>query len=655
MLRVAGLSRAGCGGTGERMRRFGTCAVLARLSVVLVLALVGLAAGTGPAQADESTDVLLTWAPPVGDGSPWTLRGDDLKDGPGPDSCAEPSSRAWERPGRGYVAVLWNGCADAGLAAQLVRVREARTPLEEAVGGGVLRGGHDRMRMVLNGEGVMRYWGEGSVHVSVVMGCAGPVDEACRQESAALAQGLSDALPGSPLAGQPMSSNSLFNSLVFGPFAFWLLLFGLPRLLFSLRQPKYASTSTPSYEDLRTRIRTLRMRRAARRLCLGLTLLGALLGVAWLVSGSVPLALFWLLVAAAAVWGRTKTGDRLLRRPELRAPGGRGKRLAAMVFGGVSAGFILLVCALWVPFIALGEFARVVPEWASYLDPSVERIPLVIPFLALVQVTRGSPELFFLFVVIPAVLLAFLAHRLAQRFASLSAAEVLAGDPRPFFLYLRSFDEDRLKTKVSLGRTGLLARMAPIRRRRFEEVLVRALSTYGPVVAISPPGQRLSPLGAARASLDHETWQGRVVEWAGQARAVVLSGTPAEVRQGFSWEIETLSRGIDHRRVMVVCGPWRPAEFRRRLGGFLAHAARWPLFAQLPWMAQDGLHVATFDDGRGWRLYGAPRRSDWSYTVCIDRAMEDALPAWGAARAPAPPQSGAMAPDEPSFPRTTTA
>jgi hypothetical protein len=624
---------------GERMRRFGPRAGAARLSAVLLVALVCLTAWTVSAQADESTDVLRGWTPPVADGPAWTPLGEDLQGAPQLDSCEEESVRAWERPGWGYVALVWNECGGPELAAQLTHVRETRTPADEAVGGGALRGGHDRVRTVLNGEGVMRYWGEGSVHVSVVLGCAGPVDEVCRQESAALAQELSDLLPGDPLAGRPIPDSSPFTTVFVLPFGFWAFLFGIPRLLFSLRDPRYPSVPAPAYEDLRKRIRTLRLRRAARRLCVALAVIGVFLGTAWLAFGGPVAGVFWLAIATAGVWGRVKIRDPLLRRPGPRAPTGRGKRFAAAAFGAISAGLILLLCALWVPFAAVSDFARIVPDWASYLDPSVERIPLVIPFLTFVQVTRGSPELFFVMVVIPAGLLAFVAHRLAQRFASLTAAEVLAADPRPFFLYLRSFDEDRLKTKVSLGRTGLLARMAPIRRRRFEEVLVRALSRYGPVVAISPPGQRLSPLGAARASLDHESWQGKVLEWAGQARAVVLSGTPTEVRQGFSWEIETLSQGIDHRRVMVVCAPWRPAEFRRRLGGFLAHAARWPLFAHLPWIAQDGLHVATFSDQRGWRLYGAPRRSDWSYTVCIDAAMADVLPAWDSPGGPTPPRT----------------
>lgn len=610
------------------MRRLGCLAVLTRLGVVLVVVLIGLLASGAPARADESTDVLLRWAPPTAAGPPWTLLGEELEDGPGSDSCAEQSTRAWERPERGYIALVWNTCADEALAAQLVGVRAARTPPEEAVGGGVLPGGHDRMRVVLSGEGVARYWGEGSVHVSLVMGCAGPVDQACREESAALAQGLSDALPGAPLAARPMPASSLFSAIFFTPVAFWLFFFGIPRLLFTLRDPRYPSVPAPGYEDLGKRIRSLRIRRAARRLFASLAVIGVFLGIAWLAVGSVIAGAFWLAVASGAVWGRVTTRDPFLRRQSVIAPAGRGRRYAAAGFGAVSAGLVLLLCALWVPFAAVSEFARVAPEWTAYLDPSVEGIPLVVPFLAFVQVTRGSPELFFVLLVVPALILAFVAHRLAQRFASLSAAEVIAGDPRPYFLYLRSFDEDRLKTKVSLGRTGLLARMTPIRRRRFEEVLVRALSRYGPVVAISPPGQRLPPLGAARASLDHESWQGKVLEWADQARAVVLSGTPTEVRQGYSWEIETLGQGIGHRRVMVVCAPWRPAEFRRRLGGFLAHAARWPLFAPLSWVAQDGLHVATFGDGRGWRAYGAPRRSDWSYTVCMDAAMTDVAPLW---------------------------
>jgi hypothetical protein len=77
--------------------------------------------------------------------------------------------------------------------------------------------------------------------------------------------------------------------------------------------------------------------------------------------------------------------------------------------------------------------------------------------------------------------------------------DVVAHDPRPSFLYLRSFDEDRLKLRVSLERRGILELLAPLRRRRFEEVLVRALSAYGPVIA---------PTGATQ-SASRRRWRRR--------------------------------------------------------------------------------------------------------------------------------------------------
>ncbi len=612
--------------------------ILGRATAVAVLVVLSTLAWSTPIWADESPAALLSWAPPQTDGPPWVMTGERLVEEPPREMCADMSTRVWERPERGYVALLWNACSDSQLAAQLFGFRSTHTPAAEAVGGGALNGGHDRVRIVFNGEGVMRYWAEGAVHVSLTMGCAGPVDEFCRQESAVLARSLSDILPGAPSAGRPWSAQSHVGPLLGGPPAVWLTLFGLPRLLSRLREPKYASRSAPSYEDLTADIGRLRRRRVLRRAGLVLGLLGGLLAVAWLSSDSPALSSFWLALAAVAVAVRVKSSHPLLGRPGFWSPVGRGRRAAAAMFGAVSVTLTLLVCAMWVPFSIAAEFASVVPEWGSYLDPAVEQSPLALPFLVLVQMTRGSGELFFILVIIPVILMAFLAHRFSQRFASLSAAEVVAKDPRPFFLYLRSFDEDQLKTKVSLGRNGLLAMLAPVRRRRFEEVLVRALSSFGPVVAISPPGQRLPALGAARASVDHEKWQDQVVEWASQARAVVLSGTPTEVRQGFGWEIEMLAQSIHHRRVIVIFAPWRPAELRRRLTGFLEHARRWPLFAQLPWIAQDGAHVATFADGRGWRMYGAPRRSDWSYTVCIDKAMTDVLPAWGPPPLSSPPQ-----------------
>ena len=62
-------------------------------------------------------------------------------------------------------------------------------------------------------------------------------------------------------------------------------------------------------------------------------------------------------------------------------------------------------------------------------------------------------------------------------------------------LYLRSFGNDRLKLwTAAFGRPSLIERFTLRRFDTFEEVLVRYLSGYGPVIAVNPPGTRLAPL-----------------------------------------------------------------------------------------------------------------------------------------------------------------
>lgn len=611
----------------------------ARLALLLACVLLWLVPGISSARADGAPDRLLGWSPPDGGGSAWALTGEELGEQLRRETCADPTRRVWERPERGLVGLAWNVCAEPALAAELFGFREQRSTAMDEQRPGVLPGGVDRSRVVFAGEGVMRYWSEDTVFVSLVVGCAGPVGEACRDRSAELARQVSALLDGDPLpAEDPFDAGDVVQRVITLPIAFWLVVLGLPRLVTSLRRSRYPSRSAPGYDDLTAVVRGLRGRRAGRRICLAVAVLLALSSIAAITDGEPTLGVLPALGAAGLLYARRKLGHPLLRRPGAASPVGRGKRITAALFGAVATALCLAVLTLYVPFAVLSDVVALVPDWENYVDPSVADIPLAIPFLAFLDATRGAPELFLFLIVLPAVLLAFGADRLARRFLSLSARDVVAHDPRPFFLYLRSFDEDRLKLRVSLGRTGILELLAPLRRRRFEEVLVRALSAHGPVIAISPPGQRLPALGAARTSVDHDQWQGQVEDWARQARAVVLSGTPDSIREGFRWEIDMVADSTGHRRIVVVFGPWRLQEFRRRVTAFLGFASQRPLFGALPWGTQDGSHVSTHDDQHGWRSYGAQRRSDWSYAVCIGRALERAGSTWDTSPVP-PPRS----------------
>ena len=124
-------------------------------------------------------------------------------------------------------------------------------------------------------------------------------------------------------------------------------------------------------------------------------------------------------------------------------------------------------------------------------------------------------------------------HRFAQRLGRRGAHDLLARDQRPPVLFLRSFGDDRLRLRTAaLGRPSLLGRLSPNRFDSFEEVLTRHLGRYGPVVAINPPGTRLAPLGAARATIPHDQWQAQVHAWMDAARLVVIGSPPSEPTPG---------------------------------------------------------------------------------------------------------------------------
>ena len=113
------------------------------------------------------------------------------------------------------------------------------------------------------------------------------------------------------------------------------------------------------------------------------------------------------------------------------------------------------------------------------------------------------------------------------------ARQLMLRDPRPPVLYLRSFGDDRLKLwTATFGRPSLIERFTLRRFDTFEEVLVRYLSAYGPVIAVNPPGTRLAPLGAARETIDSAEWQAAVATWMAQSRLIVFATPPSQVTGG---------------------------------------------------------------------------------------------------------------------------
>jgi hypothetical protein len=264
----------------------------------------------------------------------------------------------------------------------------------------------------------------------------------------------------------------------------------------------------------------------------------------------------------------------------------------------------------------------------------------------LLRLAYDSPELVVLGIVLPAIVVLFLIDLLGRRIRAASLREALQRDTRAPFIYLRSFDEDTLHLASSLRRKGLIGRLSVVRRQRFEEVLVSSLSITGPVIAVSPPGTRLPPIGAARASFGNDEWQHEVHRYSEIARAVVLSATPASIREGFGWEIDLVANRISHSRVLVVVGPWRAAELVKRWRAFRAYVAAFPLFAPLAadWIP-DGVQVLAHSAHQGWQAWGATTRTDWSYSVSIDDALERYDDDWSEAERERPALTGPGAVD----------
>jgi len=161
-------------------------------------------------------------------------------------------------------------------------------------------------------------------------------------------------------------------------------------------------------------------------------------------------------------------------------------------------------------------------------------------------------------------------YKRAQRSLALRAQEVRTADRRPPVLFLRSFADDNLPLEPAFRWfRGLLREQLT-----FEEFVVDRLWTLGPVVAIGKPGEKLSPIGAAREYVDGPNWQERVKTVLGEcAWVVVVLGNSA----GLSWEYEQIrQRGLDERLLLVV-PPISPAAIIDRWATFqpaFAPAAR---------------------------------------------------------------------------------
>jgi hypothetical protein len=219
------------------------------------------------------------------------------------------------------------------------------------------------------------------------------------------------------------------------------------------------------------------------------------------------------------------------------------------------------------------------------------------------------------------VALGAIVFRSARRLGSIQARQLMLRDPRPPVLYLRSFGDDRLKLwTATFGRPSLIERFTPRRFDTFEEVLVRYLSGYGPVIAVNQPGTRLAPLGAARETIDSDDWKAAVATWMTQSRLIVFATPPSQVNEGLQWELEAVSGHGYWDKALIVVPPVRAEQLQARWRGLLGKGL-WPFTVPGPVDDPHAL-VLALTNGQ-WQVISADRRSEWSYSAALEQALGD--------------------------------
>jgi uncharacterized RDD family membrane protein YckC len=180
-------------------------------------------------------------------------------------------------------------------------------------------------------------------------------------------------------------------------------------------------------------------------------------------------------------------------------------------------GFILLFCAPVLGFLFLSQILR------SDVGPVVVICAILFgPLLGALLIRRGK-------------------RRMAR-----GALDVLACDPRPPVVYLRSFGADERAAEdagVALSIRGIQFTVTTTEEEQISKVVRR----LGPMIAIGRPNEVVPLLGAARMYVADEQWQDRVLSMMNQAALVLMRAGKTE---GFWWEVETAVANVRPERIV---------------------------------------------------------------------------------------------------------
>lgn len=482
-------------------------------------------------------------------------------------------------------------------------------------------------------------WRERSSMLALNVTCA-PQFTSCLRAATTIARELDQVAP--PVSRRD-DQTAAPSAVLAAPVGAWLLFVAPLRIVQRLRRPTWVSADGPRYRDLSRELRNdksrVRRLRVAKAVAYIFTTVAAI-GVLGFALGPQLNSLATAVVAAGGAFA----GFRYLRgrRPKKSAVEALSSRASPKALFGivltawsstlaVAAVTLFLVTAIMTVALGTLPLDRVL---ISVSEASESSRPSAVPRWMigyLVLGNRNDISMTLVLATIPALLFAYGLRSVGGRLRAADARQVLGQDRRPPILYLRSFDEDKLKIAAPSLRRGSVERLLPLRKRSFERVLESALRQYGPLIAVSDPRTRIPRRGAARFTLPHDAWYSHVEQMSADALVVVISGTPAQVRPGLTDELAMLGDDLT-ARIMVIQAPYRKEDLQRRWAGFLERSCPLPLFAPLAgtWIFE-GTHVIAHSAARGWAAWGASTRTDRSYALAIDAAFRDRMPEWLAA------------------------
>lgn len=207
----------------------------------------------------------------------------------------------------------------------------------------------------------------------------------------------------------------------------------------------------------------------------------------------------------------------------------------------------------------------------------------------------------------------------SRRVQARDSEAILRKDVRPHVLYLRSFGDDRHEIPVHSSVFESIGQLFDWSQTlRFEEVLVRRLWRYGPVLAVGRPGERRAPIGAARLYYPDDAWQGPVRNWVESSALVVVTmgKTP-----NLGWELHMLRDLGALWKTIIIIPPTRDSQMR-------AHLLATELDLHGPWSDYEGIRIPLvfgFDsDGEAHPVYGDVS-DDVAYELALDAVVHAAL------------------------------